>query len=449
MTVPYSLNFKYPFLVLACLLLTFNAWGQFLTPAVKTNIFPFQSQHVHGSTLVQLPNGSLLVAWFQGSGERQADDVAIMGARLLPEDSIWSKPFVLADVPNFPDTNPVLFIDPQERLWLMWYTVLANQWESSLLKYRISQNYQQKTGPPEWQWQEVLHMKPGGKTEQGIQAEDPFATAVEKKFTTYGRYLDSTDAYAVLPGSKDTWRKRFQERTEELIDLARGQNWVRRGMAPDSTGKMVRTPMGYPQFRRLGWQTRNKPLFLPSGRMIVPLYSDGFDFSLMALTDDGGKHWHFSEPLVGIGNVQPTLAQKTDGNLVAYMRDNGPPPQRVMVSTSPDEGKTWTLVHDSEILNPGAACDMVALRDGSWVLVNNDTEDGRHSLALYRSQDEGKTWKIIQHLERDMAPNTQVRAHYPAIVEGIEGNVHITYSYQEEQKGKVVKTIRYVKVQMN
>ena len=99
-------------------------------------IFPLVSQHVHGSTIVELPNGDLLAAWFQGSGERWADDVAIMGARLKSGDKQWTKPFVMADVPGFPDINPVLFLDPQERLWLVWYTVIANQWETSLPKYR-------------------------------------------------------------------------------------------------------------------------------------------------------------------------------------------------------------------------------------------------------------------------------------------------------------------------
>jgi len=48
----------------------------------KQYIFPLQSQHVHSSSLVELPNGDLLSCWFQGSGERKADDVKIMGARL-------------------------------------------------------------------------------------------------------------------------------------------------------------------------------------------------------------------------------------------------------------------------------------------------------------------------------------------------------------------------------
>src|SRR5690606_41012394 len=42
-------------------------------------IFPLQPQHAHGSSIVELPNGDILAAWFQGSGERHANDVVIMG----------------------------------------------------------------------------------------------------------------------------------------------------------------------------------------------------------------------------------------------------------------------------------------------------------------------------------------------------------------------------------
>ena len=105
---------------------------------VTEHIFPFQSQHCHGSTIVELPNKDLMVAWFHGSGERTADDVAIKGSRRDHLTGKWSEPFLLADVPDFPDINPVLFLDGKSRLWLVWYTVMAYQWESSILKYRIS-----------------------------------------------------------------------------------------------------------------------------------------------------------------------------------------------------------------------------------------------------------------------------------------------------------------------
>ena len=49
---------------------------------IKQNIFPMQSKHVHSSSIVELPNGDLLSCWFEGTGERKANDVKIMGSRL-------------------------------------------------------------------------------------------------------------------------------------------------------------------------------------------------------------------------------------------------------------------------------------------------------------------------------------------------------------------------------
>ena len=40
-------------------------------------IFPLEHWHNHGSCIVEMPRGGLLVCWFHGSGERNADDVKI------------------------------------------------------------------------------------------------------------------------------------------------------------------------------------------------------------------------------------------------------------------------------------------------------------------------------------------------------------------------------------
>jgi predicted neuraminidase len=405
-------------------------------------IFPLVSQHVHGSTIVELPNGDLLAAWFQGSGERWADDVAIMGARLRAGEQKWSKPFVMADVPGFPDINPILFLDPKERLWLMWYTVIANQWETSLPKYRISENYMVQDGPPEWSWQDVLHFKPGDRAERGIQPGDRFVKSVERQIEEYAKYLSEG---ANL--SEETIRKLVDRWRTDLLSKARGENMMRRGRLRGAEGRYTEQQMGYAYFRRMGWQTKNKAVIVDKNRMIIPFYSDGFSFSLMALTDDGGNSWRFSEPLVGAGNIQPSIAKKADGTLVAYMRDNGPSPKRLHVSASSDGGLTWSPVRDSELPNPGSGADLVTLGNGHWVLAYNDTENGRHSLAVSISTDEGKTWEYTRHLELDTRErNVSTSSAYPSIVQGREDILHVVYSYHHnDRKGGPNKTIKYVK----
>ncbi len=47
----------------------------------------------------------------------------------------------MADVPGFPDTNPCLFVDPRGKLWLIWQTIIANEWHTALIKYKIASRY--------------------------------------------------------------------------------------------------------------------------------------------------------------------------------------------------------------------------------------------------------------------------------------------------------------------
>ena len=66
-------------------------------------MFPYQGEHTHGSSIVQLPNGDLLSAWFQGNGERTADDVRVMGSRQKKGTKTWATPFLMADTKGIPD----------------------------------------------------------------------------------------------------------------------------------------------------------------------------------------------------------------------------------------------------------------------------------------------------------------------------------------------------------
>lgn len=352
-------------------------------------IFPLEHWHNHGSCVVECPNGDLLACWFHGSGERTADDVAIYGARKVKTTGKWTAPFVMADTPEFPDTNCCMIIDPQGKLWLLWPTIMANTWESALMKYKISSDYQKPEGPPVWESEEVLHIKP----------PPDFEATVRKKTEAY---------FALYP--------------IELIESGTAKMWAERNY------KMAKDKLT----SRLGWFTRAHPYILDSRRMIVGLYSDGFSFSMATYTDDWGKSWHLSEPIVGGGNIQPSFARKKDGTLVTYMRDNGPAPKRVMVSESKDEGVTWTTVQDHPLLpNPGSGLEVANISGGKWIVVYNDTEDGRHSLAVSISDDEGATFKWTRHLERS---DPKVGSYgYPSVIQARDSMLHATYTYALEK----------------
>ncbi|MBT3384425.1 MAG: hypothetical protein HN778_09800 [Prolixibacteraceae bacterium] len=427
------------FLITLIIVLTFSITAQ---NKIESIVFPYQELHVHGPTVVELPNGDLLSAWFQGSGERWADDVAIMGSRLKKGNTEWSSPFVMADVPEFPDINPMLFIDSRGKLWLMWYTVLANQWESSLPKYRISSDFQ-GDGAPVWEWQEVLHVKPGNKTERGILPNDKFVNGIKNQFDEYEKYLENV-IFPLNPDMKERYAVRWIDFKNRIDSLAKGENYTRSGRI-EKNGETINTQLGYPVSRRLGWQTKNKPFILNNKRLIVPFYSDGLSCSLFAITDDWGANWQFSNPVIGGIGIQPTIAIKKDGTLVAYLRDNGPAPKRIQYTESNDNGLTWSIARDTELPNSGAGFDMVTLKNGNWLLVFNDTEEGRHNLTAALSDDDGKTWKWQKNIENDLRGEKATSSHYPAVIEGEDGTVHTAYSFHRKDTvpGKTIKWVSF------
>jgi predicted neuraminidase len=347
-------------------------------------IFPIHHQHNHAPAIVECPNGDLLVSWYRGSGERKADDVAVYGARRPRKRTQWSEPFLMVDTPGFPDGNTAMFIDSRRRLWLFWPIVLANTWESCITTYRVASRYE-SAGSPKWDWQGQVLLRPDG-----------FAEDMEKA-------LEARLRDTVLPSS-------MSNRVGELRSAI--------------TNKLA---------QRLGWQPRCKPTVLRSGRIVLPLYSDTYSVSLMALSDDGGQTWFASRPLAGFGNIQPAVLQRKDGSLVAYMRENGPF-DRIRVAESRDDGMLWGPVGTVDLPNPGSGLDALRLASGNWMLIYNDTLRGRNQLAVSLSADEGQTWPWTRHLEKQ--PSGQF--HYPAIIQGRDGTVHAVYSYFVEG-GKSMK----------
>ncbi len=358
-------------------------------------IFPLQPKHVHSSSIVECPNGDLMAAWFSGSGERTSPDVVIQGARLKHGATAWSERFPMADTPNFPDCNPVLFVGPQKDLWLFWIAVPADRWEDSLLRYRKAQEYS-GDGPPHWCWQDLILLKPG----------DRFAEQMAKGFR---------EVRPTLPGPDTPQGQLIDKFMKHLLRDARSKS-----------------------IRQRGWMTRCHLLVLPSGRILLPLYSDGFLACLMAISDDGGKTWRASSPIIGAGLNQPSVVRRRDGTLVAYMREEEEIKRRVLRSESHDDGETWSVAESIDFPNPNSSLEALALADGRWILVYNDSEVDRHTLAVTMSDDEGRSWKWQRHLEN--TPGGQF--HYPSVIQTRDGQIHVTYTYQPgPTSGKSIKHV--------
>jgi predicted neuraminidase len=97
----------------------------------------------HSSTVTELPDGSLLAAWWNGS-EEGAKDLVIRAARKAPGKDYWEPPQMIADTPDETDANPVLFTAPNGEVWLVYRVgarpFLRIMWQKS---YDMGRTWQQ------------------------------------------------------------------------------------------------------------------------------------------------------------------------------------------------------------------------------------------------------------------------------------------------------------------
>ena len=94
----------------------------------------------HASTIVALPDDSLLLGFYAGSVEK-AHDVAILTARYDAETETWSQPQVTVDVPGRSLGNPLLFWDQENLLWLFYLIMQGDRWHQCTIHTITSTDY--------------------------------------------------------------------------------------------------------------------------------------------------------------------------------------------------------------------------------------------------------------------------------------------------------------------
>lgn len=184
---------------------------------------------------------------------------------------------------------------------------------------------------------------------------------------------------------------------------------------------------------------KNKAILLSDGAWLAPASTEHGGWNAFAdRSSDHGKTWERSadfafDPakLTGKGIIQPTFWESTPGKVHAMLRSTS---GQIWRTDSEDGGKTWVPVYDSGLPNNNSGIDAVRLKDGRVLLVYNHVSGNwkaRTPLDLALSEDNGKTWNTIAHLEAD--PDLRSEFSYPAIIQKDSGDVVITYTYQRER----------------
>jgi predicted neuraminidase len=151
---------------------------------------------------------------------------------------------------------------------------------------------------------------------------------------------------------------------------------------------------------------------------------------------DGGRSWTKEGP-VGVpgetwGVIQPTLWQTASGEVRMLTRSTARI-GRIVASTSPDGGLTWTRGAPTSLPNPNAGIDAVKLADGRVILVYNHLRVGRAAIHVAVSADDGNSWSPPAVLE-----DGQRELSYPAVIQTRDGLVHVTYTWNRTHIRHVV-----------
>jgi predicted neuraminidase len=213
--------------------------------------------------------------------------------------------------------------------------------------------------------------------------------------------------YKVGPNPREWWGMQITSTDE-------GKTW----------SKPARLPKGI-----LG-PIKNKPILLKSGVILSPSSTETNTRwqSFIERSEDGGKSWQIIP--VDTANpakvIQPTLLLYPQGKIQALLRSNQ---DYIMESWSADEGKTWSALQKTNVLNPNSGIDAVTLSSGLQVLVYNPMQsgtewvNGRNKLNVAVSVD-GINWKDIAELENQ----PEGEFSYPSVIETSDKKVHVVYT---------------------
>ncbi|MEZ0583777.1 MULTISPECIES: sialidase family protein [Erwinia] len=352
---------------------------------LRSAMLPSPCPQNHAANLLPLPDGDLLCVWFGGTQEGIAD-ISIWCSRLAKNSERWSEPQKLSDDSSRSEQNPVLFLAPDNVLWLLWTAQKSGNQDTAIVRFRQSQDFGKSWGP--------------------------IATLLDKP----GTFI-----------------------RQPIVVLANG-NWL--------------LPVFYCTTR-------------PGEKWV-----GNEDTSAVKISADCGKTWRDVAVPESTGCVHMNITLLKDGSLLALFRSRWA--DNIYASRSVDNGESWSAPQPTELPNNNSSIQVTTLTNGDLALVFNamsaegaserrlslydeiEDEEGdtavtpathagktafwgapRAPMTLAISADGGRSWPWQRNLDEGdgycMTNNSQQKLNrefsYPSIKQGINGELHIAYTY--------------------
>ncbi|WP_139539928.1 sialidase family protein [Klebsiella spallanzanii] len=351
---------------------------------VETAMLPSSCPQNHAANLLPLPDGSLMCVWFGGTQEGVAD-ISVWGSRLPPASRQWSDAVKLSHDASRSEQNPVLFLAPDNVLWLLWTAQISGNQDTAIVRYRQSTDLGQT-------WGEIATLldKPGTFIRQPITV------------LNNGNWLLPVFYCRTQPGEK--WVGN-DDISAVKISSDQGKTW-----------RDVEVPQS------LGCVHMNITA-LPSGVLVALFRSRWADNIYYSQSVDNGESWSVPEPIELPNNnssIQVTTLASGELALVFnHMSAAGALERRASLYDEIDDG-------DNSRKEP----EVTSGRSAFWGAP-------RAPMTVAISADGGKTWPWQRNLDEGdgycMTNNSLDKRNrefsYPSIKQGADGTLHIAYTW--------------------
>lgn len=199
------------------------------------------------------------------------------------------------------------------------------------------------------------------------------------------------------------------------------------GKTWDAPRRLITSP-----FFNISTLNKSAAIQYADGTIGLPVYHEFIGkFSELLHIDNRSEVLEKSRITNGRHSIQPLVLPLEPQLALALMRDTGPRPGHVLVSRSDDAGKNWTEDQALALPNPDSAIAGLRRPDGSLLLVFNDVEFGRNSLALAVSRDQGESWNTVRHFEQ--SSDGKGEFSYPYLIRSSKGTMHLLYTWNRKR----------------
>jgi len=344
---------------------------------------PASTVQNHAANLAWLPDGTLACVWFGGTMEGMGD-ISVYMSRLAPGGDTWSAPEQLSNDPAKSEQNPLLFVAPDGRVWLLYTSQTSGDQDGSIVKCRISDDGGKSFGPVT-----TLCDTPGTFVRQPIIV------------SRNGEWLLPLFRCVGVPGRHWSGDRDF---AAVLVSTNHGRTWAMHDV-PDSIGAV------------------HMNIVPADGDKMVALYRHRFaENVLRSVSHDAGRTWSAPEPTSLPNNNSSVQAVRLRSGEIAIVYNHS------SAATSVDRRASLydEIEPSGETAVKAATIDRLAI----WGAP-------RAPLSLAFSTDEGRSFTGRIDLEtgsgycltNNSRDGLNREFSYPSIVEAPNGDLEIAFTY--------------------